>query len=397
MCPAWCRLLKAFCSGFEELLLKSCCSTALGTLQIMVGLFNIGLGPGRTSIVSGDLASLGAAYWLGGVFIVTGILSILAGQFPSRVLVGFTVFMNIAAAIFAITGIVLYAIDLRDASLLWLCDRSRSSADRHHGDNCRAVALRAQTLLKSMDTMMIALAMLQLSVCVILTILGIKALISEMKKEKLMDRNSMLPPVCQILKALCYSPTGCSIKSGMMQTGVTTALGTIQIMVGLFSIGLGPGRTSQHPRDFTYLRAAYWLGGVFLVSGLTSVLAGRFSYVCSVGFTVFMNILGSIFSIIGIVLYSIDLRGTITTDYCRGPDDDSCYYMAQFFRRLMTGMDITMLVLTVLQLCVCISFAVLGIKALINRKTEEDGKSAEDQWPQLEKVLLTSSGVLNPF
>lgn len=33
----------------------------------MVGVFNIGLGPGRTSTGSGDVASLGAAYWLGAV------------------------------------------------------------------------------------------------------------------------------------------------------------------------------------------------------------------------------------------------------------------------------------------------------------------------------------------
>ncbi|CAJ1062876.1 uncharacterized protein LOC117823226 [Xyrichtys novacula] len=139
MFPSWCQILRAFCSVFEELILQSSISTAFGTLQIMVGLFNIGLGPGRTSVVPGDLASLGAAYWLGAVFIVTGIMSILAGEFPSRVLVGFTVFMNISAAIFAITGIVLYVIDMQNASLLWLCDRSRIGAD-----NCTAVALRAQ-------------------------------------------------------------------------------------------------------------------------------------------------------------------------------------------------------------------------------------------------------------
>ena len=34
------------------------------------------------------------------------------------------------------------------------------------------------------------------------------------------------------------------------------------IMVGLFNIGLGPGRMSYHPEDLTHLRAAYWLGGV---------------------------------------------------------------------------------------------------------------------------------------
>ncbi|XP_034554234.1 membrane-spanning 4-domains subfamily A member 15-like [Notolabrus celidotus] len=197
------------------------------------------------------------------------------------------------------------------------------------------------------------------------------------------DKNSMLPPVCQILKALCYSPKFWSAKSRMMQTGVTAALGTIQIMVGLLSIGLGPGRTSMHPEDFAHLGVAYWLGGVFLVSGLTSVHAGWFSSVCSVGFAVFMNIVGAIFSIVGIVMYSIDLSET---------NDFYLYDMRELYRRLVSAMDITMIILTVLQLCVCISFAVLGIKALINRKKEEDAKSAEDQLPQLEKVPLTSPG-----
>lgn len=51
--------------------------------------------------------------------------------------------MNITGAIFAITGIVLYAIDLANASLLWMCDQSGSSV-AHNGDNCRNVALFAQ-------------------------------------------------------------------------------------------------------------------------------------------------------------------------------------------------------------------------------------------------------------
>lgn len=56
---------------------------------------------------------------------------------------GFTVFMNIAGAIFAITAIVLYVLDLENSSVVSLCDRSRSRADRY-GDNCRNVALYGQ-------------------------------------------------------------------------------------------------------------------------------------------------------------------------------------------------------------------------------------------------------------
>ncbi|XP_041648642.1 membrane-spanning 4-domains subfamily A member 4A-like [Cheilinus undulatus] len=182
------------------------------------------------------------------------------------------------------------------------------------------------------------------------------------------DKNSMLPPVCQILKALCYNPTCCLVYRGMMETSVAVALGVIQIMVGLFSIGLGPGRTSRHPEDFAHLGVAYWLGGVFILSGLMSVLAGRFSSVCLVSLAVLMNLLGSVFSIVGIVMYSIDLSEIAIA---------SRFYLSQT-ERLLVGMDITMMIMTVLQLCVCISFAVLGIKALINPKSEEVNR--EGQW-----------------
>lgn len=39
------------------------------------------------------------------------------------------------------------------------------------------------------------------------------------------DSKSMFLPLCQILKALCYSPQCCSVYKGLMQTSVTTALG----------------------------------------------------------------------------------------------------------------------------------------------------------------------------
>lgn len=58
---------------------------------------------------------------------------------------GFSVFMNIAGGIFAITAIVLYGRDLRDASLLWICDRSSDDAVFDE-DNCRNVALFAQVI-----------------------------------------------------------------------------------------------------------------------------------------------------------------------------------------------------------------------------------------------------------
>lgn len=56
---------------------------------------------------------------------------------------GFTVFMNIAGALFAITAIVLYVIDLENVPLVWVCDSSRNSVLRRE-DSCGRMALFVQ-------------------------------------------------------------------------------------------------------------------------------------------------------------------------------------------------------------------------------------------------------------
>ncbi|KAM8825924.1 membrane-spanning 4-domains subfamily A member 4A-like [Synchiropus picturatus] len=145
----------------------TCVTAVLGVIQIMVGLINVGLGPGRTSTRPKDLASIGALYWLGAVFIITGVMSLLAGQCPSPCLVRFTVFMNVMAAILAITGVVLYSVDLAHASLLWMCDLSTTE---RVGENCRKVAFFAQRLVTSMDVLLILLAVLQLCVSISLVV-----------------------------------------------------------------------------------------------------------------------------------------------------------------------------------------------------------------------------------
>uniref|UniRef100_A0A3Q3XH84 Uncharacterized protein n=1 Tax=Mola mola TaxID=94237 RepID=A0A3Q3XH84_MOLML len=190
--PPMCQILKSLCyspmccSVSQHLKRVQKTSQSLLGVSIMVGLFNIGLGPGRTSTTPGDLTSLGAAYWLGTVFIITGIMTILVGEFPSNCLVGFTVFMNIVGAIFAIAAIVLYDIDLANASLVWMCDSSRNNGD-YYGDNCRNVALLVQVrilrnLLTSMDSTLIAMAVLQLYISVRCAVLGIQASTSDMKQ-----------------------------------------------------------------------------------------------------------------------------------------------------------------------------------------------------------------------
>ncbi|KAK2909861.1 hypothetical protein Q8A73_007576 [Channa argus] len=190
------------------------------------------------------------------------------------------------------------------------------------------------------------------------------------------DTKSMLPPLCQYLAALCYSPVCCTVCKGLLHNIVTAALGTIQIMVGLFNVVLGTGRSSTHSGDLTDLRAAYWLGAVYTAAGIMAVFAGWFPSFRLVGFAVLMNIVGSIFAIVGIVLYAIDLGDVSIPSMCNlnghsGDDYDNCVYVAFLAQHLLTGLDITLIILAVLQLCVCISFAVLGIRALVSRQKDK--------------------------
>lgn len=210
------------------------------------------------------------------------------------------------------------------------------------------------------------------------------------------DRTSMLPPLCQILKTLCYSPMCCSPNKGLMQSDTVSVLGTIQIMVGLFNIGLGPGRISLHPGDFAHLGVAYWLGGLFIAAGIVSLLADRLPSRCLVGFAVLMNIVGAIAATVGVVMYGIDVEDVSSVSLCDEPQgrlsDSNCRFVQYYLKRLLTAMDMSMIVLVILQLLTCINIAVLGIKALINPRKEEGGRDDETHQPALKEVLMTSPG-----
>lgn len=59
--------------------------------------------------------------------------------------VGFTVFMNVVGAIFAIILIALYSKDLKNACLLLMCDNSLGVS---YDDDCRNVALLVQVVVQ---------------------------------------------------------------------------------------------------------------------------------------------------------------------------------------------------------------------------------------------------------
>ncbi|XP_016429715.1 uncharacterized protein LOC107756903 [Sinocyclocheilus rhinocerous] len=216
------------------------------------------------------------------------------------------------------------------------------------------------------------------------------------------DPKSKWPVLCQVLSFLCCSPV-CSVSQNMKKklTNIHTALGTMQIIVGVINIVFGILlKSSRIWNNITESGVVFWIGGVVLVIGIVTVLAAKFPSPFLLVITVILNVVSAALAITAAVLYSVDLA-TGNGLYC-----DTSYYSSNSYavtpspeqtrrteicvkykylnKMILGGLDIMMIALSVLQLCVTISFCVLTGKALC--KKDEDVKSVED--PELHKPLL---------
>uniref|UniRef100_A0A3Q4GSA1 Uncharacterized protein n=1 Tax=Neolamprologus brichardi TaxID=32507 RepID=A0A3Q4GSA1_NEOBR len=201
------------------------------------------------------------------------------------------------------------------------------------------------------------------------------------------DPQSPWPPLCQIFKNLCYSPVCCTVSQHLrgLNRASETVLGTLQIMIGLLNIGFGLILYSTWTSFYlNYVGFPFWLGALFIVSGIVSILAGQLRSSCLMGFSVFMNIAGGIFAITAIVLYGRDLRDASLLWICDRSSDDA---------KLLTSLDITLITLALLQLAVNIRYAIWGIRALCPQGDKDEcHKHAEIYKPVLKEVLMTCPG-----
>ncbi|CAJ1062872.1 membrane-spanning 4-domains subfamily A member 8-like [Xyrichtys novacula] len=229
------------------------------------------------------------------------------------------------------------------------------------------------------------------------------------------DPQSSLPPICQILKGLCYSPVCCSVSQHLRRIQGTSqlVLGTMQIMVGLLNIGLGgillSGPGARWQMDET--KFPIWLGALFILFGAMNILSEKQPSPCLVILNVMLNIIGVAFAITAIVLYSINTaniwlwwdcdereryRHRYYDDYDRhtttttpSPQEkiikEKCMEAKYLTQMLLRSISAVLIVLSVLELCLTISSAVLGIKTMCHRGKKEE-QSPDD--PELYKPLL---------
>ncbi|RXN34176.1 transmembrane protein 176A-like [Labeo rohita] len=217
---------------------------------------------------------------------------------------------------------------------------------------------------------------------------------------------SKWPVLCQILGFLCYSPV-CSVSQGMKGKlkDVHTAFGIVQMIIGVLNIAVGIVFTCLGAW-YTMMRIAngpFWLGSVFLVVGIVCILTAKFPTSCLMVIGMILNVVSAALAITAVVLYSVDLANDHTYNSCKGyyysyyntdsAEDnwkkETCLYYQNLSEIIFRGLDIMMIVLSVLQLCVTISFSVLTGKALC--KKDEDEKSVED--PERYKPLLEDATV----
>ncbi|XP_059920798.1 LOW QUALITY PROTEIN: uncharacterized protein LOC132467494 [Gadus macrocephalus] len=212
------------------------------------------------------------------------------------------------------------------------------------------------------------------------------------------DPGSACPPLCQILKALCYSPVCCNVSQKLRSVLGTShsALGAMQVMVGLINIGLGGVLSTSGPSYLLWelVYFPFWMGSLFIVFGFLCILSEKFPSLCLVVSSVTAQLSGVGLSITAVVLYSINLalmsmswlcedyhydyyrRESTGTPIDNSSDMEKCLEGLSIIKAILRGVNGLLIILSVLQLCLSISCVVLGIKAI--KKGFKKEKKSED-------------------
>ncbi|XP_029959253.1 uncharacterized protein LOC115397184 [Salarias fasciatus] len=232
------------------------------------------------------------------------------------------------------------------------------------------------------------------------------------------DSSSICPPLCQILGGLCYNPVCCSRSRDLHrgQRSAQTLLGALLILSGLLTVGLAVILSLSHAYWWFMDPTAFpfWMGGLFVSFGVLSVLSERFPSPCLVVLNVILQLSGVCFAIAAIVMFSINLADTNLWDFCNldnfrlnyDYDDygrrharttpspsaqetalrDACLEAKRLSLMLLMGINGVLIVLSALQLCLCVSSSVMGVRALqsIRKTPSQSAEDPDDCKPLLE-------------
>ncbi|XP_049901878.1 transmembrane protein 176B-like isoform X4 [Epinephelus moara] len=228
------------------------------------------------------------------------------------------------------------------------------------------------------------------------------------------DPRSAYPPLCQIIKGLCYNPECCSVSQHLrkVQRSSQSVLGALHIMVGLFNIGLGVILFCSHGGASYQMFSTgfpFWIGALCMLFGIIGIVSEKYPSPCLVIINVILNLAGVGFAIASIVLYSVNMTNIWLWSMCDNdynydyysrhrptaapsPGEEimkeKCLEGKELILMLLRSINAVLIVLSALELCLVISSAVMGIKALRSSEKEKDKKigDPESYKPLLEEV-----------
>ncbi|XP_061772554.1 uncharacterized protein LOC133562393 [Nerophis ophidion] len=216
--PPLCQILCGLCYS------PFCCSVSqhlraamgtsqstLGALHIMVGLLHIGLG--TILLCTGpaswwQMEETAFPEWLGGLFMLFGIVCILSEKYPSPCLVTVNVMLNMLGTAFAITAIVLYSLNVANINLWRWCDPDQdqydwgrrptpkstmSPSDELMKERCLEGKYLFVMLVRGIHGVLIVLAVLELCLTISCCVLSIKALKRNNQPMKSQDAEKYSP------------------------------------------------------------------------------------------------------------------------------------------------------------------------------------------------------------
>ncbi|XP_028281329.1 membrane-spanning 4-domains subfamily A member 15-like [Parambassis ranga] len=225
------------------------------------------------------------------------------------------------------------------------------------------------------------------------------------------DPQSPCPPLCQILKTLCYSPTCYQVSPYLRgaQRRSQLVLGTLQIMIGLMNIGLGV-LLCVVPSASSWLMDStgfpFWLAALFILFGVMCIVSEKHPSPCLVTLNAILNVIGVAFAITAIVLYSMNMvdisvwmcesdnywygRTTPSPSRDQALLQEKCLRGKEMLLMVLRGINGILIVLSVLELCVVFSAAVLGIQTLRSKEKATKPEVIDD--PELYSPLLEEGG-----